>query len=103
MSHPSGLPELGFSTTWTLRPGLWRSSGLVDQQHHQETEPVTTLERGEVPQVTGADLGEGIVKEIYPSTTSNKSSIPQSSTVTILDARSRDSADAALHRSSPVG
>jgi len=47
------------------------------------------------------DLGEGIVKEIDPSTTSNKSSIPQSSTVTILDARSSDSADAVF--GSPTG
>lgn len=54
-----GLHELGFPVTWTLRPGLWQLSDLVDRQHHQETEAVATLERGGVPKNPGANLGDG--------------------------------------------
>lgn len=54
-----GLHELGFPVTWTLRPDLWWSSGLVDWQHHQETGVGTTLERGGVPKNPGANLGDG--------------------------------------------
>jgi len=51
-----GPPELGIPPTGSGRLGLWRSSGLVDRQHHQEEGPGKTVERGRVPQVPGADL-----------------------------------------------
>jgi len=63
--HPaSGTPERWLPPTGSGRPGLWRSSGLVDRQHHQEAGPGTTFERGRVPQVPGADLGEGATNQI---------------------------------------
>jgi len=57
-------PKLGIPSTGSGRPGLWRSSDLVDRQHHQETGPGKTLKRGGVPQVPGVDLGEGTANPI---------------------------------------
>jgi len=55
--HPaSGIPQLGIPPTESGRPGLWRSSGLVDRQRVPQEEPGTTVERGRVPQVLGEDL-----------------------------------------------
>jgi len=56
-----GAPERWIPPTGSVRPGLWRSSGLVDRQNHQEAGPGTTFERGRVPQVPGTDLGEGVL------------------------------------------
>jgi len=53
-----GAPERWIPPTGSGRPGLWRSSGLVDRQHLPQKGPGTTLERGRVPQVPGADLDE---------------------------------------------
>lgn len=54
-------------TTWSgARPGIWRSSGLVDQQRLQKARPCKTTERRRVQEVTGADLAEGSGEDISP-------------------------------------
>ena len=59
----NGEPELGIAPTGSGRPGLWRSSGLVDQQCILKACPGTTLKRRGVPQVAGADIGEEVIMQ----------------------------------------
>ena len=58
MWRRDGSPELGLCATGTLRPGVWRSSGLVDQQRLQKARSGRTYERGAVQAIAGANLGE---------------------------------------------
>ena len=61
-------PELGLHPTRTGRPGLWRSAGVVDWQHPEEAGSGTTVERGRVQQVPGADLGEEVLRRFELTT-----------------------------------
>ena len=51
--------ELGLHPTGSCRPGIWRSSGLVDRQRLLEALPGTSTKRWGVSQISGAYLEEG--------------------------------------------
>jgi len=55
-----GIPPIG-----TGRPCFWRSSGLVDRQRIPHQEPGTTVERGRVPQILGADLDKEVLTSMH--------------------------------------
>ena len=61
-----GNLEMSRITTGSGRPGLRRSSGLVDRQHPQTLRSDTPHERGRVPQDTEADLGEVVLTSMHP-------------------------------------
>ena len=58
MWRRDGPLELGIPPTEFVRPCLWRTPDLVDQQHSAKAGPGKTTERRRVQAVTGADLGE---------------------------------------------